>query len=93
MARAFQIYTSLTGISEVNNDALRLIGQQAREDGERVTAYTFDIEGEPDYGEAVFLEYAGRLAIAWNDDILWIEHAISAQHGVTIWLEEGDTPS
>jgi hypothetical protein len=93
MAREFQIYTNLTGISDVGDDALQLIAQQAREDGERVTTYTFDIEGEPDYGEAVFLEHAGRLAIAWNDAILWIEHATNAQDGVRIWLEEGGTGS
>jgi hypothetical protein len=93
MARAFQIYTSLTGISEVGDDRLRLIAQQAWEDGERVTTYTFDIEGEPDYGEAVFLEHTGRLAIAWNEDIIWIDDAINAQNGVMTWLKEGGTLS
>jgi len=75
VAREFQIYTNLTGISDVGDDALRLIAQQAWEDGERVTTHTFDIEGESDYGEAVFLGHAGRLAIAWNEEIIWIENA------------------
>jgi hypothetical protein len=90
MGRDFQIYTSHTDTSEIGDDALRLIAEHAREDGERVTWYTFDIEGEPDYGEAVFLEHAGQLAIAWNDEIVWIE-APTAQSGVMVWLEQSDT--
>jgi hypothetical protein len=80
------MYTSLGGIKEVHDSALRRIAEQAREARERVSAYTFDIEGEEEYGEAVFLEYSGRLAIAWNDDIIWVEGP-TAQSGLMTWFE------
>lgn len=86
MARTVKLYTSCPGIDEVSDDALRRIAEQAREAGERVITFTFDIEGEEEYGEAVFLEYAGRLAIAWNDDIIW-EEAPTAQSGLMTWFE------
>jgi hypothetical protein len=86
MARDFQICTSLEGFNEVSDDALRRIAEQAKEEGERETAYTFDFEGEAEYGEALFLEYAGRLAISWNDAIIWME-AFTAQSGIVDWLE------
>lgn len=86
MTRTFKLYTSRPGIDEVSDDALRRIAEQAREARERVTTYTFDIEGEAEYGEAVFLEYAGRLAIAWNDAIIWID-APDAQSGLMTWFE------
>lgn len=86
MARTFQMHTSLEGIAEVNDDALRRIAEHAWEAGERVTTYTFDIDGEEEYGEAVFLEHAGRLAISWNDAIIWIE-APTAQSGLMTWLK------
>jgi hypothetical protein len=92
MARAFQIYTSLGGINEVSDETLRRIAEQAAEAGERVTTYTFDIVGEAEYGEAVFLEYAGRLAISWSDAVIWIE-APTAQSGVMTWLKQEDWPN
>jgi hypothetical protein len=91
MARAVQVYTSPAGINEVNDDALRRIAERARGEGERVTTYTFDIEGEAEYGEAVFLEYAGRLAISWNGAVIWIE-APTAQSGVMTWFTQADWP-
>jgi hypothetical protein len=85
MARAIKMYTSVAG-ETVSDDALRRIAEQAREARERVITFTFDIEGEAEYGEAVFLEYAGRLAISWNDAIIWME-APDAMSGLVTWFE------
>lgn len=82
------MYTSLAG-EAVSNDTLRRIAEQAREAGERVITFTFDIEGEAEYGEAVFLENAGRLAISWNDAIIWME-APTAMSGIVTWFEQWD---
>ena len=85
MARTIKMYVALDG-EAVSDDALRRIAEQAREAGERVITFTFDIEGEAEYGEAVFLEYAGRLAIAWNDAIIWME-APDAMGDLVTWFE------
>ncbi len=88
MARPIKMYASLDG-EAVSDDALRRIAEQACEAGERVITFTFDIEGEAEYGEAVFLEDAGRLAISWNDAIIWME-APDAMGGLVTWFEQWD---